>query len=94
VLVLLTDGQANVSRDGTRGRAPAREDAADAARRVRQSGVRTLLLDISPRPSRPAADLAAAMGGTHVPLPFADAQAVSTIVRAHVDAGAELASAG
>lgn len=94
VLVLLTDGQANVSRDGTRGRAAAREDAADAARRVRQSGVRTLLLDISPRPSRPAADLAAAMGGTHVPLPFADAQAVSTIVRAHVDAGAELASAG
>jgi Mg-chelatase subunit ChlD len=37
VMVLLTDGQANVARDGKRERAAAREDAADAARRVRRA---------------------------------------------------------
>jgi magnesium chelatase subunit D len=93
VIVLLTDGQANVARDGKRERAAAREDAADAARRVRRARVRSLLLDISPRPSRPAALLAEAMGATHVPLPYADAKAVSTVVRAHVETAPALDTA-
>jgi magnesium chelatase subunit D len=93
LLVLLTDGQANVARDGTRGRAPAREDAARAARSIRAAGIRSLLLDISPRPGRPAAELATQMGATLVPLPYADARAVSTVVRAHADASAQLATA-
>ena len=88
VLVVLTDGQANVSRDGTRGREAARADSTDAARRIRQARIESLLLDISPRPSQPATLLAAEMGGIHVPLPYADAKAVSAIVRNHVDAGA------
>jgi magnesium chelatase subunit D len=93
IMVLLTDGQANVARDGKRERAAAREDATDAARRVRRAGVRSLLLDISPRPSRPASLLAAEMGATHVPLPYADAKAVSSVVRAHVEAAPALAPA-
>jgi magnesium chelatase subunit D len=93
LLVLLTDGQANVARDGTRGRAAARDDAARAARSIRAAGIRSLLLDISPRPGRPAAELATQMGATLVPLPYADAKAVSTVVRAHADASAQLATA-
>ena len=93
LIVLLTDGQANVARDGTRGRAAARDDAARAARSIRAAGIRSLLLDISPRPGRPAAELATQMGATLVPLPYADARAVSTVVRAHADASAQLATA-
>jgi magnesium chelatase subunit D len=55
--------------------------------------VRSLLLDISPRPSRPAALLAEEMGATHVPLPYADAKAVSSVVRAHVEAAPALQAA-
>jgi magnesium chelatase subunit D len=93
LIVLLTDGQANIARDGTRGRAAARDDAARAARSIRAAGIRSLLLDISPRPGRPAAELATQMGATLVPLPYADAKAVSTVVRAHADASAQLATA-
>ena len=93
VLVLLTDGQANVSRDGVRDRDPARADARDAARRIRLAGVQALLLDISPRRSPAAASLAAEMGASYVPLPHADANVVSGIVRAHMDATGHQADA-
>ena len=81
VLVVLTDGQANVARDGGHGRAQARADAHEAARRIRLAGLTGLLLDISPRSSAAAAELAKAMGAQHVPLPRADAARVSELVR-------------
>lgn len=80
VIVALTDGQANVARDGTPGRAQARIDALDAGRAIGSSGITSLLLDISPRPNPSAADLAAAMKARLVPLPYANSSAVSSIV--------------
>jgi magnesium chelatase subunit D len=76
-LVLLTDGRANIARDGTAGRARATQDATEAARRIGQAGLTTLLVDISPRPDPAARALAAAMRGRYLPLPFADAAALS-----------------
>jgi magnesium chelatase subunit D len=82
VVVLLTDGRANIARDGAPGRARAAEDALAAARALQVDGFAALLLDTSPQPQPPARDLAAAMGARYVPLPYAGAAAVSQVVRA------------
>ena len=82
VVVLLTDGRANVALDGTGGRARAESDAMDAARRLRMAGAAVLLIDTSALPSPQAAKLAQAMQATYLPLPQAGAQAVSRVVRA------------
>ena len=81
-LVVLTDGRANVARDGQGGRAKAGEEALAAARRVRLANVRALLVDTSPHPQPKARELAAAMGATYLPLPYADATSLSAVVQA------------
>lgn len=82
-VVLLTDGRANVARDGTKGRGgKAEEDAVGAARTLRAQGTRALLLDTSAQPTDGARRLAAEMGALYVPLPHADAARLSGVVRA------------
>ena len=90
VVVLLTDGRANVARDGTPGRAQAGADALAAARQMRVEGFAALLLDTSPKPQEPARQLAAAMGARYLPLPYAGAATLSQAVRS---AGRALAPA-
>jgi magnesium chelatase subunit D len=92
VVVLMTDGRANVARGGAAGRVQAEADARAAARKVRAAGLAALLVDTSPRAQSPrsqsaraqplAARLAADMGATYLPLPSADAAALSRGVRA------------
>jgi magnesium chelatase subunit D len=82
VLVMLTDGRANIARDGAAGRARASEDALVAARQVRVAGFSALLLDTSPQPQQPARELAQAMGAVYLPLPYAGASVLSQAVRA------------
>jgi magnesium chelatase subunit D len=81
VIVLLTDGRANVARDGKPGRERANEDALVSARQLRMAGVASLLLDTSPQAQPAAQLLAQAMGAAYVPLPYAGAQTVSQVVR-------------
>ena len=81
VIVALTDGRANVSRDGMGGRATAEAEALDAARLFKASGIASLLIDTAPRPQPFSRDLASAMGARYVPLPFADAARMSAAVR-------------
>jgi magnesium chelatase subunit D len=81
-LVFLTDGRANIARDGTPGRARAEADALAAARLLAAAGFAALLLDTSPRPAPQAERLAAAMGARYRPLPYADAGALSSAVMA------------
>ncbi|WP_271078458.1 magnesium chelatase subunit D [Aurantiacibacter sp. MUD61] len=81
-LVVLTDGSANIAADGTPGRKKAREDAQTAAKAVATSGLAALVIDIAPRPRDDAAKLAADMRARYLPLPFADAQALSKVVLA------------
>lgn len=87
VIVVLTDGRANVARDGRHGRGPAGEDAVAAAGRIRASGIASLLIDTSPRPAPQGGDIAAAMGARYLPLPHADAAGMSAVVRAIATAG-------
>ena len=82
LVVLMTDGKANIGRSGQPGRAAADADVADAARVFRMSGVTGLVLDIAPRPAELVRRLATAMGARYVPLPFADAATVSRTVLA------------
>ena len=86
VVVLLTDGRANVARDGAPGRAKAGEDALASARVMRDEGFAALLLDTSPQPQPPARELADAMGARYLPLPHAGAATLSQAVRAAGDA--------
>lgn len=81
VIVALTDGRANVARDGMGGRATAEAEALDVARLFRVSGISALLIDTAPRPQPFSRDLASAMGARYVPLPFADAARMSAAVR-------------
>lgn len=82
LVVLLTDGRANIARDGTPGREQAARDALAAARAFRAAGNGALLLDTSPQPQQAAAALAQAMGALYRPLPHADAARLSQAVRA------------
>ena len=87
LVVLLTDGRANVGRDGRGGRPRAAEEALAAGRMLRAAGTRALLIDTSPQPYAPARGLADAMGARYCPLPAASAAAVSRVVRAAAGAG-------
>ena len=82
VLVVLTDGRANIARDGRQGRGPGEEDALAAAKVIAQAGLSTILVDTSPRPQRQAETLARTMRARYLPLPHADAQGLSTAVKA------------
>lgn len=88
VLVFLTDGRANVARDGEGGRERAASDATAAARRMRQGGAASLFIDISARSSDAAPALAADMGARYLRLPSADAATLSRVVGREVTAAA------
>jgi magnesium chelatase subunit D len=75
-LVVLTDGRANIAADGSQGRPAAQADAVAAARRIAQSGLTALLIDIGARAQPEAASLAKAMAARYLHLPRADAGAV------------------
>jgi magnesium chelatase subunit D len=88
VVVLLTDGRANVARDGTGGRERAQAEATQAARQLSALQVPLLFIDTSPKPQPEAAQLAGAMRARYLPLPHAGAAAVSLAVRAATQSGA------
>ena len=81
IIVFLTDGRANVARDGSPGRALAEEHALDAARHLRAAQLTALLVDTSPQPQSAAQRLAAEMGARYLALPYADSTAISQAVK-------------
>jgi len=83
-IILLTDGRANIARDGGPGRPRAEADAMSAARQLRAAGITTVLVDTSPRPGALAENFAREMGARYLPLPHADATTLSKAVLASV----------
>ncbi|HEX8417848.1 MAG TPA: magnesium chelatase subunit D, partial [Methylobacterium sp.] len=81
VVVMLTDGRANIARSGAPGRARAGEDALAAARMFRATGVRAILIDTGARPQEVGRRIAGAMDARYLGLPYADAGAVSAAVK-------------
>jgi magnesium chelatase subunit D len=86
-IVVLTDGKANVDRLGNKSRSAGEADALAAGRGVRAIGLRALLVDTSPQRHVQARALAEAMGARYLPLPHADAAAVTHAVRLAVEVG-------
>ena len=78
-LLFLTDGRANIGRDGKAERSTAMADAFSAARAIALSGLAAIHVDTSPFPRPEAKDLAKAMGATYAPLPYLNAQAISAL---------------
>jgi magnesium chelatase subunit D len=82
IVVLLTDGKANIARDGRPGRGPAGADALAAAAHLRAAGVSTLLVDTAPQAQTSAQALAQALGAQYLALPYAGANTLNQAVRA------------
>lgn len=83
VTVVLSDGRANLARNGTPGRPAAMADALSCARDWALGGQPAIWLDTSPRPHEAAAQLAQAMAARYLHLPVVDAAGVAQLVRAH-----------
>lgn len=81
LVVILSDGRANIARDGTPGRAAAERDALLAARVFGQFGIPSMFIDTSPRGEPAARRLAEAMHARYVFLPTADAKVLGSLVR-------------
>ena len=79
-LILMTDGRANIARDGTPGRVQADADAKASAKLLGFSGIKSVVIDIAARPRDDARLLAAAMGADYAALPRVDAQAMRSLV--------------
>ena len=79
-LVFLTDGRANIARDGTPGRAQAQIDAEQSARMAAQVKVRSLWIDTSPQAREEGQHIAHLIGSYYLPLPHAGAQELSQAV--------------
>ena len=80
--VILTDGAANVARDGTRSREAGTADALAAARMLALSPSNGLVIDTAQRPQPRARELADTLRGTYLAMPQADAQTLNRAIRA------------
>jgi magnesium chelatase subunit D len=87
LIVVLTDGRANMARDGRTGRPIAEEDALAVAKFLSAEKHSTLIVDTAPRPQPFSGTLALAAGGRCLPLPQAGAQALAGAVRIGMAAG-------
>ena len=80
-VVFLTDGVANIARDGTPGRGRAGAEALAAAASFQSLNSRSLLIDSSPRAQQRARDLAEALGSAYLVMPQADARRIQQAVQ-------------
>ena len=74
ILVVLSDGRANVTLQGLGGRTQAQADAQNWGQQWRATGHRALWIDTSMQPDAQAQQLAATMGASYLPMPQVQAQ--------------------
>ena len=82
VLVIMTDGKANIARDGEASRTKAMEEAHQAARVLASAQVKCLFVDTAPRARPQARELSRALQASYLPLPSLDATTLPSLVRA------------
>jgi magnesium chelatase subunit D len=87
IIILLTDGRANVTRNGQGSRPRATEEALQAARALASLNIQSLMIDVSPDPRPAARDLASAMDATYIALPRAGSAAIAAPVAAALRQG-------
>ena len=81
LVVMLTDGRANIARDGAPGRPGAERDALMASARFAQQRIPAMFVDTSTRGEPVARRVAEAMRARYVLLPAANAKALGGLVR-------------
>ena len=81
MLVMLSDGRANVSAAGIGGRAQAQADAQTMADQWRLSGFAALWVDTALQPEPQAQKLAQHMGAHYFPMPHVQAQRMAAVVQ-------------
>ncbi|MBU3738997.1 MAG: magnesium chelatase subunit D [Rhodoferax sp.] len=81
MLVVLSDGRANVALSGLGGRVQAQQDAQAWARHWGQSGLPSLWVDTSVQPDPRARELAGWMGASYFPMPHVQAQRMASVVQ-------------
>ena len=81
MLVLLTDGKANIALDGHADRTGALDEACRISRQLAATGLPAIVVDTSRRPTPQAQNVADALRGQYTPLPRADAQKISQAVQ-------------
>ena len=79
-LVFLTDGRANIAKDGSPGRPQAMEDAQQSARAASYYSFKSLWIDTSPQARDEGKAMAALLGSMYLPLPNAGANEVSQAI--------------
>jgi magnesium chelatase subunit D len=80
VVVIMSDGKANVTRDARPSRAEAMDQAHAAARSLAASDIKCLFIDTAPRPRHQAAELASSMRATYLPLPQGGARQLHSVL--------------
>ena len=90
MLVMLSDGRANVSAAGVGGRTQAQADALAWAGQWRSSGFSALWIDTAAQPEPQAQALARHMGASYFPMPYVQAQRMAAVVQ---DAAAQMRKA-
>jgi magnesium chelatase subunit D len=78
ILVVLSDGRANVNLQGLGGRAQAQADAQQWAAQWRQTGHRCLWIDTSLQPDTQVQNMTQTMGGSYLPMPQVQAQRMAS----------------
>ena len=81
VVVLMTDGKANIARNGEASRSTAMDDAHAAARQLAGSQVRCLFVDTAPRARPQARELALSLQATYLPLPSTNTNTLPELIR-------------
>ena len=74
ILVVLSDGRANVTLQGLGGRSQAQADAQNWGQQWRATGHRALWIDTSVQPDAQTRQLASTMGASYLPMPQVQAQ--------------------
>ena len=81
VVVLMTDGKANIARNGEASRSTAMDDAHAAARALAATQVRCLFVDTAPRARPQARELARSLQATYLPLPSTNNSTLPELIR-------------
>ena len=80
LIVLLTDGKANITLDGKPDRAQAMEQCHQISRWIALSGLQSVVIDVGKWPNKALARIAKDMQATYFALPRANAQAISKTI--------------
>lgn len=81
LVVVLSDGRANIARDGSPGRRAAREEAIQAARTLKSLAVGTVVIDTARRAGSEARALAEAADARYLWLPAGEAHVIASQVQ-------------